>query len=64
MKNDDNIGDLRLAADFARFQPYEFRLFMDENGETKIIEIKDPNHDYLDLNFEAAFELNKISGKT
>jgi hypothetical protein len=39
---------------------------MDENGEPKIIEIQDPNHDYLDLDLEAAlaFELNKISGKT
>ena len=64
MKNDDNIGDLRLAADFARFQPYEFRLFTDKNGEPKIIEIQDPNQDHLDLDFVAAFELNKISGKT
>ena len=56
MKNDDNIGDLRLAADFARFQPYEFRLFMDENGEPKIMEIQDQNQDHLDFD-EATFFL-------
>ena len=54
------------ASDFLRFEPYEFRLFMDENGEPKIIEIQDLNQDHLDLDLEAAlaFELNKISGKT
>ena len=64
MKNDDNIGDLRLAADFARFQPYEFRLFMDENGKPKIMDIQDQNQDHLDLEAALAFELNKISGKS
>ena len=34
-----------MKSDFARFQPYEFRLFSDENGEPKIIEIQDPNQD-------------------
>lgn len=29
-----------------------------------MIEIQDPNQDHLDLDFVAAFELNKISGKT
>jgi hypothetical protein len=54
MKNDDNIGDLRLAADFLRFEPHEFRLFTDKNGEPKIIEIQNPNH--LDFD-EATFFL-------
>jgi hypothetical protein len=55
-----------MKSDFLRFEPHEFRLFTDKNGEPKIIEIQDPNHDYLDLDLEAAlaFELNKISGKT
>ena len=57
-----------MKSDFLRFEPHEFRLFTDKNGETKIIEIKDPNHDYLDLDLDLeaalAFELNKISGKT
>jgi hypothetical protein len=56
MKNDDNIGDLGLASDFLRFEPYEFRLFMDENGEPKIMEIQDPNQDHLDFD-EATFFL-------
>jgi hypothetical protein len=64
MKNDDNIGDLGLASEFLRFEPYEFRLFSDENGAPKMIELQDPNQDHLDLDFVAAFELNKISGKT
>ena len=55
-----------MKSDFLRFEPHEFRLFTDKNGEPKIIEIQDPNHDYLDLDLEAAlaFELNKISCKT
>ena len=54
------------ASDFLRFEPYEFRLFMDENGEPKIMEIQDPNQDHLDFH-EATFfylALKKISGKT
>ena len=34
-----------MKSDFLRFEPYEFRLFMDENGEPKIMEIQDPNQD-------------------
>ncbi len=55
-----------MKSDFLRFEPHEFRLFTDKNGEPKIIEIQDLNQDHLDLDLEAAlaFELNKISGKT
>jgi hypothetical protein len=44
------------ASDFLRFEPYEFRLFMDENGEPKIMEIQDQNQDHLDFD-EATFFL-------
>jgi hypothetical protein len=55
-----------MKSDFLRFEPHEFRLFTDKNGEPKIIEIKDPNQDHLDFN-EATFfylALSKISGKS
>ena len=42
------------ASDFLRFEPYEFRLFMDENGEPKIMEIQDPNQDQDHLDFDEA----------